>query len=197
MPESINSQKILIVEGRDDMNFYKELLNHLNINDIQIIPVNGKDQFDSKIAALILTTGFSQVRTIGIIRDADTTAGGAFESICRLLTKHHLPHPTVSGEVINQERIRVGVYIAPDNQNIGAIEDLILLSVNHLDSIRCINAFFQCANIQEPVNSKAMVQAYLALKNPLANNIGYAALQNHWDWGHACFEGIKTFLSEL
>jgi hypothetical protein len=197
MPETIEKHKLLLVEGKDDKNFYSNLLNHLGIEDIQIISINGKGQFSEEINALQLATGFSQVKSIGIIRDADNNANGAFQSLSAILRRNHLHPPDISGQVIEHSGIKIGIFISPDNQNIGAVEDLIIQSINNAEYFGCVENFFMCPHEERLISSKAKVQAYLALLEPLANNIGYAAMQNHWNWDHDCFASIKAFMEEL
>jgi hypothetical protein len=48
-PAPINKEKILLVEGKDEEYLFIELLEDLHINDIQVIPIGGKDKFSDNI----------------------------------------------------------------------------------------------------------------------------------------------------
>jgi hypothetical protein len=51
-PRPIKSKKILAVEGQDEGNFFDALLRYIDITDIDIRQVVGKDQFKSKLQTL-------------------------------------------------------------------------------------------------------------------------------------------------
>ncbi len=53
MPEAITKSKILLVEGKDEVNLFTELLVNLDLTDVQVIEVSGKDKFPSKLEALV------------------------------------------------------------------------------------------------------------------------------------------------
>ncbi|CAB3288031.1 protein of unknown function [Methanocaldococcus lauensis] len=79
--EKIESEKVLFVEGKDEENFFEELLNYMGITDVQIISYEGKDNLKNKLEAITKTPGFSKVQIFGIVRDADEDVRGAFQSV--------------------------------------------------------------------------------------------------------------------
>ena len=42
MPTPITKKKLLAVEGKDEVNFFNELLKHLDIKNVQVEDVGGK-----------------------------------------------------------------------------------------------------------------------------------------------------------
>ena len=49
----IVKKRLLLVEGKDELNFFTALLNTLNIDTVQIIDIGGKQQLHSKFQPLI------------------------------------------------------------------------------------------------------------------------------------------------
>src|SRR5438128_6637595 len=85
---SIIYNKILLVEGKDEVKFFEVFLNYLGLKGVQIIEVGGKDKFLDEFPAFLAFPGFEQVTSYAIIRDADASHTFTFESIRRLLEKY-------------------------------------------------------------------------------------------------------------
>ena len=66
-------KKLLIVEGKDEENFFKAVFNKQIIrSDVQIMPIGGKNNFKGSLKTLILDTEFSKIDSMAIVRDADS-----------------------------------------------------------------------------------------------------------------------------
>ena len=98
MPDKIEKTKLLLVEGKDEKNFFDALLEHINIKDIQLIEVKGKNNFKNEFPILLKSPKFDDVLSYGIIQDADKNANNAFQSVVTLLSKHNQPIPKKHGE---------------------------------------------------------------------------------------------------
>jgi hypothetical protein len=92
MMDIIRQKKVLAVEGKDEINFFNALLEYVGILDFDIHEVGGKDQFKSKLPALVKMSGFSDVEVLVVIRDADEDANAAFKSINDILRKQKHKH---------------------------------------------------------------------------------------------------------
>jgi hypothetical protein len=200
----IKSDKILAVEGKDECNFFQALLKYENINNIQIIDIGGKDKFKSEFPNLVNSEGFSEVRAIGFIRDAESQkAESAFSSICGILKKNGLPAPKNINTTINEEDRKIGIFIMPNNIDAGMLEDLCIKSVKTDPIFACVNDYIDCCSPHLSENgtifnkAKAKIQTYLASQSPIANSLGLAAQKGHWDFKKNCFSGIKQFLHNL
>ena len=200
----IESKKLLIVEGEDERNFFAALLKHEHVNGVQVIPVGGKDKFKTELPLVVNEDGFfKKVDALGFVRDAEENqAKAAFSSICSTLIKNNLPAPKSINQVIDQQNIRIGVFIMPNNVDEGMLEDLCLQSINTNPLYRCVDEYLQCCLSQisenEKINiAKAKVQAYLATQNPLVSSVGLAAQKGYWDLKNSCFVDIKQFLRNL
>lgn len=200
----IKSNRLLIVEGDDEVNFFKALLKQKNLNDFQVISVGGKDKFPTELPLLINLEGFSKVNTIGFVRDAEENkAQSAFSSICSQLRKNNLPVPNSINEVIEKSGVRVGIFIMPNNADEGMLEDLCIESIKNNAIYDCIEQYLECCYSKLPnegnqiKTAKAKVLIYLATKNPIVNSLGVATQKGYWDLENACFNEIKNFIDKL
>lgn len=79
MAIEILKPKILVVEGREDESFFGAFIKHLALENIQIIPIGGKEQLRSNLKALTLSPHFHEVLFLCVVRDANSefkTGGG-------------------------------------------------------------------------------------------------------------------------
>ena len=81
--EEILKRKLLVVEGKDDKNFFKSLILHLNIPGIEIRDVEGKDNFNVRLPDLLKITDFSNLTHLAVIRDEN--GDNALVSVCNIL----------------------------------------------------------------------------------------------------------------
>ena len=177
----IIKRKLLLVEGKDELNLFSELLIDLKLEqDIQIIDVGGKDKFQNSLAGLRRRTGFNTVASVGIVRDADDNPGGAFQSVCSALKNTGLPQPHRPLQRTD-DTPQVTIMVVPGIETKGMIEDVCLESVRDDPAMICVEQYFQCLAKQRdilPQNiAKARVHTFLASREWL--EIAYfEALQN-------------------
>nr|VFJ75878.1 MAG: hypothetical protein BECKFW1821C_GA0114237_10927 [Candidatus Kentron sp. FW] len=82
----ITSDRLLLVEGKDEAVFFDEIFQHQDVTGVQIWDGGGEDKFKSTFHYLSGSDGFSKVRSLGIVRDAERNlANSAFTM--------HLLHP--------------------------------------------------------------------------------------------------------
>jgi hypothetical protein len=123
--QPIQFPKVLAVEGKDELNFFKAVLTDMAISEVDIFDVGGKDKFKTHIEALTKTVGFDKVVTLAIIRDAENDANATFDSISYILTQNGLQAPTTV-ESYSTGTPRVGIFLMPGNMESGRLEDLCL-----------------------------------------------------------------------
>ncbi len=194
------TSKILIVEGKEDEMMFSTLLNFLQIEGIQIMPIGGKQKIREGMSALIKQPNFSNIFSLGIIRDADDNPSGAFASVCSALKNAMLPVPQ-SPLIIAEGDLKVSVMILPDGNCCGALEDICLKSVEEDRAIPCVERYFQCLvekGIPEPdAISKAKVHVFLASRKEPDKRLGEAAKANYWNLESPAFGLVKRFLQAL
>lgn len=124
-PQEITKRKLLLGEGKDEINFFSALIRQLGIEDIQVEAYQGKGNLNKYLQTLRVRPNFNQLTSVGITRDADENAVQTFQSITDGLRKAKFPIPMKIGEFIGN-RPRIGVFVLPDGQNGGMLEDLCL-----------------------------------------------------------------------
>ena len=97
-PQRIESPIQLLVEGNDQRNFFEAFAAHLSRRDVQIHDFGGVDELRSFLAAFVKIPGFGTVNRLGIVRDAETSAPAAFESVQSSLDNARLPVPNRVGK---------------------------------------------------------------------------------------------------
>ncbi len=195
--EIIDKTKILAVEGKDEISFFQALLRKLQIDDVQLLDFGGKGKFDLKIKAIPNITGFRNVVSFGLIRDADDNpAQSAFDSIAMSLKKSNLPVPKIIND-FSDTNPKIGIFVMPNNKDSGMLEDLCLNSITDLPVNRCIDDFINCNNEKPKNESKSRIQCFLALQNPIANSLGLGALKGHWNFESTTFDDLKLFLQKM
>lgn len=192
--------KILLVEGNDPRNFFEAFLRHLSLSNIQIQNFGGVNELRDFLEGLVGATGFHIVESIGIIRDAETSAAGAFQSVQSSLKNAALPVPNMP-ERRTDTSPAVTVLILPGNNRQGMLETLLCESFAGTPENDCIDAFFTCvdalpnASIKRP--EKARAHAYLTTKSDPHLSVGVAAKRNYWDLDHPIFDRVRDFLKTL
>src|SRR5262249_49576467 len=97
-PQPIAKPRMLLGEGLDEVRFLSALLEHRGRTGIQVEEYGGKQKLDAFIEALLVRPGFGKLLSLGITRDADNSAVGAFQSVTHLLAKHGLLVPTAPNQ---------------------------------------------------------------------------------------------------
>ena len=142
---TIISNRLLAVEGKDECNFFKAMFKHEKINNIQVVDIGGKDKFKTKFHLLNNTDGFSEVHTLGFVRDAEQNqANSAFLSICGIIKKYKFPTPRDINTVIDENNKKIGVFIMPNNIDKGMLEDLCIDFVISKPIFGCVNEYIKC-----------------------------------------------------
>ncbi len=192
--------KVLIGEGRDEENFFKALVVHLGVTDVQVEEYGGKANLQNYLREFGLRPGRPNVVGLGITRDADSSVAQAFQSVCTSLRNNGLPAPTASGQIAAGPP-RVGVFILPDNRRNGMLEDLCLDAVQTDGAIACVDDYFQCVRRttarQHTPTAKARVHAWLASQDDPDLRLGEAAQRGFWPWYAVAFQPLVQFLQAL
>ncbi|MBF0551793.1 MAG: hypothetical protein HQK60_14820 [Deltaproteobacteria bacterium] len=210
----LKQQNLLLVEGQDEVNFFGALLKHLNIESVQIVGVGGKDNFKPELQALLNISGFNDVKSYAIIRDADRSKANTLKSIKGLLKKHKQPVPPDHAETATANNLKVGIFIMPGNAAEGMLEDLCLQAVKNHTVLKCADDYLACletnletlANGQEkepgkqyfPKNrAKARMHSFLAGMHEYIPSVGEAAYkkEGYFDLTADAFKELRDFLT--
>lgn len=203
--QTICSDRLLLVEGKDEVNLFDALLTHCLGSgwkqEMQVIEAGGKDGFSRTIRTIeIVTRGRPTFQAIGAIRDADDNAASAFQSVCGALRHAGYEPPRIHGEV-SSGNPAVGVFILPGGAAGGAIETLCRRSVAANDTGRCVEAYIECLKDHGALRSrnedKTFAHAYLAAGEDPVARVGEGAQQGAWDFDSGAFADLSDFLRRL
>ena len=194
-PQGIHASVQLLVEGNGD--FFKALAGHTQRGEaVQIQNFGGVSELQDFLSALMREHGFREVHSLGIVRDAETDARAAFQSVQSSLRNNGLGVPSDPGERVDSEPA-VSVLILPGNGDPGMLETLLWRSFAGSPEDICLDSFFECLNDSIDQPHKARILAYLATKPHPHGSINVAAQRGHWDLDHSAFGELRDFIRFL
>ncbi len=199
-PKPITLEKVLLVEGMDAFQFFKALLRHLNLlTEIEIRNFGGINQLVF-LETLMITDGFDRLNSFAIVRDAESNAISAFQTVSDLLSRVGLSVPEQPMAIAQGDPV-VSVFILPDCVNSGMLETLLYQAIDDDPATSCIEELLQCLvekGVALPTNmDKARVHTFLSSKSPPGLLIGQAAHRGFWPWENSTFDGLKEFLKQI
>lgn len=199
-PERIRSNVQLLVEGRDAVGFFEALIQDLALEEVQIQDFGGVAELRTFLYAFAGGSEFARVRSIGIVRDAETSSRGAFQSVQGSIAGAGLPVPKAPGQRVG-DHPAVTAMILPGGDRTGMLETLLNETLRGNDVQACIDDFFRCIEERcgEPMRRphKARAHAYLATKPDPHLSVGFAAKRGYWDLEHKALEPLRAFLREI
>lgn len=200
MAVEITKPNVLVVEGREEVFFFGALIQHLGLQNIQIVEMEGKTRLKDRLEALTSLSGFAEVVSLGVVRDANANPGAAFQSVRGALQAVNLPAPE-RPLLPTGDSPRVTVMILPGESTPGMLEDVCLRAVAPDPAMLCVEQYLQCLQQQSlslPHNvSKAKVQAFLASRPEAGKRLGEAAQAGYWPWDDKAFAQVKKFLQQI
>ena len=198
--KEIKSAIQLLVEGNDPRNFFEAFVEHLSLANIQIQNFGGVYELSGFLRALVNAPGFQTVQSIGIVRDAETSAERAFQSVQSSLERAKLPMPDSLAERTDTSPA-VTVLILPGDNRQGMLETLLCESFADNPVEGCIDDFFKCVESLPDVSiersDKARAHAYLTTKPNPHFSVGVAAKNDYWDLNHSVFSTVRDFLQMI
>ena len=191
----------MLVEGNDERNFFGAMLRHLNMDGVQIQNFGGVDNLRNFLTTFARLDDFLEsVGSVGIVRDAETSAEPAFRSVQGALRNAGMNVPNAPGVKIDGSP-SVSVFILPDNESGGMLETLLCRTFEDTPMNGCIDGFFDCVSgetgerLHRPEKSRA--HAYIATTPEPQVSVGVAAQRGYWNLDHAAFGGVRRFLQSL
>jgi hypothetical protein len=201
VPREITEPKQLVVEGGDAKVFFGVLLDHMGLTGVQVQDFGGKDELGGFLKVLRIAPNFERmVISVGIVRDAETNAAAAFQSVCGALSGAGLPVPAQPLMPMGHGP-QINVLILPDAATPGMLETVLLRAVSNDPVMECIDQYLRCVEQQTgslPGNMpKAQVQAFLASRPRPGLPMGHAARAGYLCLDSPAYDGVKQFLQAL
>ena len=198
----IKSPIQLLVEGNDGRNFFEAFRKHLAISEceMQIRNYCSITNLGNFLDAFTVASNFSKIQRIGIIRDAERSATGAFQSVQSALRNVGLPVPGRPGIHGVNDSPYTAALILPE-QDSGMLETVLNKSFAGTPVDACIDGFLDCIEstaggaIHRP--DKARANAYLSSTPEPHVSVGFAAKKGYWALDHEAFDSIRDFMQSL
>ena len=200
MGHKLSQPKLLIVEGKDEVNLLSAILRRLEIADTDVVPFEGADSLRGFLKVIKELPNFESVVSLGIIRDADQDAGRTLQSIQDSLTAAGLPTPAAPLSPAGTSP-RVVILVNPHGRAVGALEDVCLHAIRGDPAMACVDRYVDClADLGADLPrrpSKSRVHAFIASRDRPEVSLGVAALQGYFPLDHEAFAPIKQLISML
>ena len=202
----IKKPKLLLVEGKDEVVFFRLLCRKLNIGDIEVIESGGKDKFKDLLPAILNMRGIEKVTSIGVIRDADNSSVSAFTSIKHHFQKNGLILPNSINEIASENgKVSTGIFIMPGNRDTGMLENLMLDTVRDHPVKKMADRYIDelKENLTDeppkfPSNEhKARFYAFLAGMEKFIPSLGLAAEKGYFDLDSSYLDDLKEFILKI
>ncbi len=200
--DSFHKPVLIAVEGDDDAVFFDLLLGHLGIQDVDVYPMNGERGWTATLRAWKYLSGFSQVTSIGLVRDCDDRpARQVLQSLRDSLKQAGLPVPKgVMKRSAPQDGLNTSIFLfEPIGEFPGMLETTCLQAFENDPAYGCIDPYFECLDVLDlkPRSmtklQKARLEVFLASKitDP---RLSIAVQHNWWPWDHPAFDAVKDFV---
>lgn len=196
----LTSPGLLVAEGKACQTFLSALVHHLGLEGrFAVLDFGGVEQLRGFMLGLVVDSGFPDVRAIGIVRDAETSADRAINKVAAALTASGLPAVAAHAELIEGPP-RVGAFILPNGVDSGNLEALCAAAVSFPCRMPCVEGFLQCltdGGLPVKNEHKSRVYAYIAASGSPDVNLGIAVRRGEFDLDHRTFEPLRIFISGL
>ena len=213
--------RLLLVEGKEDQEFFIQLGTHLNLIQnwpLRIIQYGGKSTLKERLRTLTAPDTLEGIRHIGIVRDSDFNTD-ALKSVrdaiansnqrndIRLDIPDRVMEPTDGPPAIS-------ILILPSSEREGMIENLIMDVFVDDPVSKCVDRYFRCLRDEHiPISQvrlpKARLRTFITGKNIDSESEGddsdrqYLSDVFHMSWwrddfwNHPTFDDAKEFLTQL
>jgi hypothetical protein len=199
----IELSKVLLVEGRDAVGFFEALLVEIGLaSEIELRNMGGNPEFKPNLKALIGMESFRNgVTSIGIVRDAESIgARSAFQSVQDSLKAAGLRAPDLLNTTLPGEP-SVSVYILPDCEESGMLEDLCLQAVSEDPTFACVKQYIECLRETYPDKtrnlSKVGLHSFLSAQEKPGLKLGEAAQGKYLNLQSPAYDSLKLFLQNI
>lgn len=201
--------RILLVEGADDREVIYQFCNHYAIDNRSWFSVQAKDGIDNLIEALSIQVEPLGLKTLGIVVDADTNLQNRWQQIRGAVAEAGYDFPVVpdrAGTILESsdpDRPRLGIWLMPNNQLTGTIEDFLLRLTQDQDTLlararTAIDSIPATERLFKPsYHSKALIHTWLAWQPEPGTALGLAITRQYLDPSRNPAPEFKIWLEAL
>jgi hypothetical protein len=184
---------VLLVEGKDDEHVFYALLEYYQVP--KRFNIHNKEGIDHLLKTLPTELKRSDLGSLGIVVDANTNLGGRWKSLCDILIGagdvSAPENPDPNGTIFRLQRpdrtVKVGVWLMPDNQLPGMLENFIEFLVPDGDvlwpkAVACVGQLPKEERRFRPQHrQKAHVHTWLAWQEEPGTPLGQAITKRYLD----------------
>jgi hypothetical protein len=186
---AILSEQLLLVEGPNDQHVIWNLAKKYDIPETFSVEIAKDGGISSALESFQIELKKSKVKTLGIVIDADQNVASRWQAIRNILIRLHcqeIPEQPQSGGWIQAlsnelELPRLGVWLMPDNQSSGMLEDFVLNLIPPDDLLLAKAKSIVQEIEQEKLNkykdsyhAKALIHTWLAWQETPGQPLGQA-----------------------
>lgn len=207
-------QHLILCEGKDAQRFMIYYLNSKALADnkqyseaVQVEDFGGNEQLSSALKLWSKDPEFLNLKSLVVLRDAETDAQSAVDSIKSAFRKADLPVPACPHQFETDGSLKTGFLLFPEcssNLKNGALEDLCLsiLEESEVSGISEIDGFLSDLEKREirtfPRRFKTRLHTYFSITDDFVSlKIGEAAKAGAFDWNSSKLDQMKSFLEEM
>jgi hypothetical protein len=198
--------KKLFVEGSDDQHVIWALCKKYGIpENFNVIDCEGIDNLLKQIS---FTLKASKIETIGIIIDADADCQSRWDKVKNILLSNGFnlpPNLPKDGLTVENDSHKIGVWIMPDNNDKGMLEDFVAFLIPPDDQLipvaRSILDDIESQQLNKysmTHNSKALIHTWLAWQEEPGTPMGMSITKKYLSAENAeCVKLFEQWLSKL
>ena len=162
--------RIILVEGEDDEHVVEQLRRKMGLPEFAVRPEGNNDKVIEAIGAARLP---DNREILGILVDADDSVDGTWSRLVKEFKEEGIdlpPQPPPEGLILYEHHPRIGVWLMPDNQSEGELEDFIAKMIPEDDAAwLCAEEYIECIpgaerEFKEGKRLKAKVHSWLATR---------------------------------
>ncbi len=198
----------LLVEGNDDQHVVWSICQQFNISEtFDVVDMRG---ITNLMPAIPVRAKQRNIQSLGVLVDADFNHSNRWEDTVKPLRdlKYEVPKiPDALGTVIPSpapNRPRVGIWLMPDNQDTGMLEDFIRSLVPEADQ-RLVLAeeavtTLEERNLRQYVpnhRAKALIHTWLAWQADPGTPLGLAITKKYFSTNTALCQQFAAWLNQL
>lgn len=215
-----NTKHLILCEGIDEKLFFiwfldyfkkKSASDYEKYNEIQLEDIGGNEDIVKQLGVWKFISGFENLKTIGIIRDAETDSFGALQAIQNCFSRNDLPVPKDCFELTGSHSGINAVFgILPGTKSAskwdnGTLEDLclkILKDDRSLEKINSISKYLDQTqeNFEYRISHihKAKLHTYFSSNDPyIGFKIGEAARSGAFDFESDLLVNFKKMFDDM
>jgi hypothetical protein len=198
-------RRLLLVEGIDDVHF----VNAVAPQSFQSLGIEVKQAggFDELIKQVSVAFKTSDLTRLGFIADADDNLLGRWQALSSRIAEAGVTgwprHPAEAGAVLDHGGVRVGVWLMPNNQSDGCLEDAVRTLIPDADPMLSRSDAFvgdipaSERRFKPSYLPKAQLQAWLAIQRDPRIRVGQAIRAGLLDGDGPALAGFRAWLASM